>query len=177
MNALKGKYVLLYGLIILAVLSRLVPHPANFTPVAALGVFAGAYLSDRRYWLIPLAAVLISDIFIGFYNPVAMLFVYLGFAVSAVIGRMLLLEKRNAILLGSSALVSAVVFFVFSNLGVWLAGLYYPMTMAGLVQCYVMAIPFFGNTLFGDIFYVVILFGIYEAAQILMLRQQGIRAA
>ncbi|MEE9552108.1 MAG: DUF6580 family putative transport protein [Gammaproteobacteria bacterium] len=176
MNVLKGKYVLLYGLIILAVLSRLVPHPANFTPVAALGVFAGAYLSDRRYWLIPLAAVLISDIFIGFYNPVAMLFVYLGFAVSAVIGRMLLLEKRNAILLGSSALVSAVVFFVFSNLGVWLAGLYYPMTMAGLVQCYVMAIPFFGNTLFGDIFYVVILFGIYEAVQILMLRQQGIRA-
>jgi hypothetical protein len=163
MKKINDKTLLLYGLILIAILSRLIPHPANFTPVAALGVFAGAYISDRRFWLVPLVAIFISDMFIGFYQPLTMLFVYLGFAASAFIGRLLLLKKRNFILLGSSAVLSATIFFIFSNLGVWLAGLYYPLTLAGLVECFVLAIPFFGNTLFGDLFYVGILFGAFEA--------------
>ena len=166
MKKISDKSLLLYGLVLLAVLSRLIPHPANFTPVAALGVFAGAYISDRRFWLVPLVAIFVSDIFIGFYHPLAMLFVYSGFAASAVIGRILLLENRNIVLLGGSAVLSATIFFIVSNLGVWLAGLYYPLTLAGLVECFVLAIPFFGNTLSGDLFYVACLFGIAEMIQL-----------
>jgi hypothetical protein len=89
----------------------------------------------------------------------------------------LLLKKRNFLLLGGSAVLSATIFFIFSNLGVWLAGLYYPLTLAGLVECYVMAIPFFGNTLFGDLFYMGVLFGIFEAVREWSTRHQELHTA
>ena len=162
---------LCFLLILLAAVSRLVPHPPNFSPVAALGLFAAAYISLRRYWLMPLVALLLSDLVIGFYHPVEMLFVYIGFTVSAILGRLFLLQKRNMIQLGASIVCSAIVFFILSNLGVWLEGLHYPMTVAGLIQCYVMALPFFENTLFGDLFYTVILFGAYEGIYGWTLRQ------
>ena len=91
---MKGKPVFIYGLIILVVLSRLIPHPVNFTPIGALGLFAGAYIVDRRVWLLPICALLVSDIFVGFYEPVAMIFVYIGFALSVFIGRLVL--SKNA---------------------------------------------------------------------------------
>jgi len=150
-------------LILLAAASRLVPHPTNFSPIAALGLFAGAYIGLRRYWLVPLAALLLSDLVIGFYHPVEMSFVYIGFATSAIIGRFLLLQKRNVIRIGATTLVSATVFFLLSNFGVWLTGLHYPLTSEGLLQCYAMAIPFFDNTVLGDLLYVAVLFGVYES--------------
>ena len=162
---------LCFLLILLTVMSRLVPHPPNFNPVAALGLFAGVYIGLRRYWMIPLAALLFSDFIIGFYHPIEMLFVYIGFAASAIIGRVFLLRKHNMVQLGASVLYSAIIFFILSNFGVWLTGLHYPMTVAGLIQCYVMALPFFGNTLFGDLFYVVILFGAYEGIHGWILHQ------
>ena len=70
--------VILFLLILIVAFSRLVPHPLNFTPIGALGLFAGAYLLDRRSWMLPLCALLLSDFFIGFYEPIAMIFVYLG---------------------------------------------------------------------------------------------------
>lgn len=162
---LSYKNIFILILIIAAVFSRLIPHPLNFTPIGALGLFAGAYIVDKRVWLLPIAALLISDFFIGFYEPVAMLFVYIGFASSAFIGRLLLSEKRTSVRLGGAALSSATIFFILSNFGTWLAGSLYPMSIAGLIECYVMAIPFYGNTLLGDLFYVVVLFGIFEASQ------------
>ncbi len=162
---LKYKNVFILVLVFAVVFSRLIPHPLNFTPIGALGLFAGAYIVDKRVWLLPLCALLISDFFIGFYEPVAMLFVYLGFAFSVFIGRLLLSEKRNSLRLGGAAFSSATIFFIVSNFGTWLGGTLYPMTLAGLTECYVMAIPFYGNTLLGDLFYVLVLFGIYEGTQ------------
>lgn len=152
-----------YALIFIVAAARLLPHPGNFTPIGALGLFAGAYLHDRRVWAVPLAALLLGDVFIGFYDPVVMAFVYVGFALSAVIGRILLRHKRTPVRIGAAVLASASVFFIVSNFGCWATGMY-PHTLDGLVRCYVAALPFFGNTLSGDVFYAALLFGVAEAA-------------
>ena len=149
-------------MILLAVASRIIPHPPNFTPIAALGLFSGAYLRMQKFWLVPIAALLLSDMAIGFYNPLVMAFVYGAFVLCAFLGRALLSERRTVLMLGGATLSGAILFFVVSNLGDWLSGLNYPLTWQGLLDCYAMAIPFFGNTLFGDLFYVVCLFGIFE---------------
>jgi len=162
-------------LIILAAMSRLVPHSPNFTPIGALGLFAGAYISMRRFWLVPLAALLISDILIGFYHPVTMVSVYLAFILCAVIGRKVLLEHRSIFRVGAITLSASVIFFVLSNFGDWLSGFNYPVTWEGLVTCYVMAIPFFGNTVMGDLFYVALLFGTYEMVRTWIMQSQGMR--
>ncbi len=167
---MKHKNIFILLLVLLAVFSRLIPHPLNFTPIGALGLFAGAYIIDKRVWLLPLCALLLSDFLIGLYDPISMLFVYIGFALSAFIGRLLLSEKRTSLNLGGAALSSATLFFFVSNFGTWLSGTLYPMTLAGLTDCFVMAIPFYGNTLLGDLFYVAVLFGIFEGSQIWMKR-------
>jgi len=151
-----------YFLIILAIATRLVPHPTGMTAVGAVGLFAGAYLSCKRAWLVPVAALWISDIFIGFYHPLVMLFVYGGFGLSVVIGRVCLFQRRSIARVGGATIIAATVFFITSNLGVWLTGLHYPLTLTGLLDCYIMAIPFFGRTLVGDMVYVTALFGLYE---------------
>jgi uncharacterized protein DUF6580 len=163
---LNKKYIVLIALVVVVAFTRLIPHPINFTPIGALGLFAGAFIIDRRAWVLPIIALLLSDFFVGFYEPVAMLFVYLGFALSAFIGRFALSEKRSVLRLGGAAITSATLFFIVSNFGTWMSGSLYPMSLAGLIECYVMAIPFYGNTLLGDLFYVVVLFGIYEGFQV-----------
>ena len=165
-NSLSQKHMIISALILFAVISRLIPHPLNFTPIGALGLFAGAYIVDKRVWLLPLCALLLSDFFVGFYEPVAMLFVYIGFALSVFIGRILLSEKRTSLKLGGAAFSSATLFFIVSNFGTWLTGTLYPMTLAGLTECFTMAIPFYGYTLLGDLFYVGVLFGIFEGIQV-----------
>ena len=157
----KQAFYIALALIVFAILSRFVPHPVNFTPVGALGLFAGAFFVDRRYWLLPLVALLASDLVIGFYNWIAMLFVYLGFASTALIGRLALRNKRNALRLGASAFIGTNVFFVLSNFGTWLSGTLYPLTAEGLQACFVAAIPFYGNSLAGDMLYSFALFGLY----------------
>ena len=107
----KHKNLFILILVLLAVFSRLIPHPLNFTPIGALGLFAGAYIIDKRVWLLPVCALLLSDFFVGFYEPIGMLFVYLGFALSAFIGRLLLTDKRTSLRLGGAALSSATLFF------------------------------------------------------------------
>ena len=168
---LKHKNIILLILMLLAVLSRLVPHPVNFTPIGALGLFAGAYIIDKKVWLLPVCALLLSDFFMGFYEPIAMLFVYLGFALSTFVGRLLIFKERTFLRLGGAALSSATLFFILSNFGTWLSGALYPMSLAGLTECFIMAIPFYPNTLLGDLFYVSVLFGLFEGSQAWMQKR------
>ena len=162
---LNEKQGFLYILIVLVIATRLLPHPMNFAPIGALGLFSGAYIMDKRAWLIPLFALLISDVFIGFYNPYVMLSVYVSFALSAVLGRYALSKKRSVLRIAGSAFGSATILFVLSNFTLWATGLYYPLTLDGLSLCFIRAIPFYGNSLMGDLFYAVILFGTYEGVK------------
>lgn len=176
MTLLKRNHLIIYGLIALVILSRLVPHPVNFTPMGALGLFSGAYLGRKTAWLIPIVALLISDLYIGAYEPVAMLFVYLGFASGAVIGHYLLKGGGGALALAASSLAVSVIFFLLSNFGTWLAGTLYPMTMAGLVQCFVLALPFFGNTLASTLIYSFVLFSCIQMLNHRLSSEHPVRA-
>ena len=102
--------------------------------------------------------MLVADFVLGFYNPITMLFVYLGFLCGPLIGRLIITPRRSVGRIGSAVVVSSTVFFLLSNLGAWLSGLY-PLTLAGFVECYVLAIPFYGAILLGDALYATILFG------------------
>ena len=150
--------MMMFVLIVLAAASRLLPHPPNFAPIAAIGLFAGALSGRRIGWVVALAAVLASDLVLGFYHPVAMFWNYLAFGTCLVLGSGWLGRSRTFGRIAGAVVASALAFFVLSNFGMWASG-YYPRTWAGLVQCYSAALPFFRNTFLSDVLYSAALFG------------------
>ena len=157
------RYLFTFSLILMAALSRLLPHAPNVVPITALALFGGVYLDKKHTFIVPIAAMLISDYFIGFYS--GMLWVYGSFLAIGVIGLWLRNHRCVGTTIGAS-LAGSVLFYIVTNFGVWLASqTTYPHTLGGLVDCYVMAIPFFRNTLLGDFGYVFALFGTYELAK------------
>ena len=150
-------------------LSRLIPHIPNFTPIGAVALFAGTYITSKRNsFLLPLGILLFSDLLLelvngtGFYRD--MIFVYGSFALVVTIGYLLRgREQRQTIMVAS--LVSSILFFFITNFGTWLMYDLYPKTGAGLVSCYIAGIPFFKGTVMGDLFYCLILFGSYSLAK------------
>jgi len=152
--------------ILVAVLMRLLPHLPNFTPIAAMALFGGAYLNKKYALVIPLAAMFISDIFLGFNST--MPYVYGSFILTGIIG-LWLKKHKSAKNVVCSSLVSSILFFLITNFGVWAAG-WYPRTLSGLMESYVMGIPFFKSTVLGDLCYSGVFFGAYELAQLLITR-------
>lgn len=155
------RYTILAALMIIAAaFSRLLPHPLNFTPLAAMALAGGVYLDKRFALIVPLVAMLATDWILGFY-PI-LFFVYGSFIAIGFMGLWLKSHKTPLVVFGST-LLSSVLFFVVTNFGVWIVGPeMYPRTLTGLVECYVAAIPFFRNTVLGDLFYVGVLFGMFE---------------
>jgi len=156
------RYGLVLGLILLAVAGRLIPHPDNFTPIMAVALFAGATLSPRIAYVVPLAALVVSDLLLGFPLDSMTLVVYGCLFASVGIGQWLA-KRRTWTRTGLAAVAGSLVFYLVTNFAVWLEphGLY-AHTVDGLLQCYVMAIPFFCNSLAGDLFWTALLFGLYE---------------
>lgn len=144
---------------------RLLPHPPNFAPIAAIALFGGVYLSKKFALAIPILAMLVSDVFLGFYEPLLMVSVYGSFVLCGLVGSWLRRRKKWYTLLGGS-LACSVLFFVITNFAVWAFTPWYEKTLAGFVQCYIMALPFFRNTLLGDVFYVTVFFGTYELVRV-----------
>lgn len=142
----------------LTVAGRLVEHAPNFTPVGALALWSGAYLPRRYMLAVPLGVMLATDWLIGFYNPIVMAAVYLCFALSTLLGSQL----RQRISVGPIALstvAGSLLFFIFTNFAVWLESDWYSRSLTGLVQCYLLAVPFFRNTLTGDVVFSTAFFG------------------
>lgn len=151
-----------------AALMRLVPHPPNFAPIAALAIFGGVYL-DKRYALaVPFVAMFISDLFLGFHDT--MPFVYTSFLLSGLIGLWLKGHKKIGYIIGGT-LLSSILFFLITNFGVWLAGSLYPRTLPGLLESYTLALPFFRNTFLGDLFYTGLFFTSFELAKSHLAKQ------
>jgi hypothetical protein len=153
----KARLVALLVAIFAAAAMRLLPHPPNFSPIAAMALFSGAYLPKRALaFVAPFAALLLSDAVLGFYA--GMNFVYFSFALTVLIG-WAVASRKTPLTIGGAAIASSVLFFVLTNFGMWLFSGFYPLTSAGLVACYVAAIPFFQNTVAGDLFFTALLFG------------------
>jgi hypothetical protein len=160
----KARLVAILAAIFAAAAMRLLPHPPNFSPIAAMALFSGAYLPGRPLaFAAPFGALVLSDILLGGFYP-GMNFVYLSFALTVLIG-WALAKRKTALWIGSAALASSALFFVLTNFGMWLFSGFYPPTVEGLVACYVAAIPFFQNTLAGDLFFSAVLFGGFALAE------------
>jgi hypothetical protein len=145
-------------IILLAVAARLIPHAPNFAPIGGLALFSGANFKKKSALLIPLSAMFISDIFLGFHNTI--LYVYVSFIIIFLIGRLIKKNQWQSIL--KATLISSVLFFVITNFGVWAAGSTYQKNLSGLIQSYVLGIPFFRNTLVSDLFYTFSFFYGYQ---------------
>jgi hypothetical protein len=168
-RTLKARFWLMATMIAGVALLRLVPHPYNFAPVTALALFGGAHL-DRKAWafVLPLVAMLLSDLLLelllgaGFHAQMPI--VYLSFAAIVCLG-FGVRGRRRALPIVSASLSASLLFFLTTNFGVWAFDGLYPQTPAGLLACYAAALPFFGATIAGDLFYTAALFGAFALAE------------
>jgi len=159
-------------LVLLAAFSRLMPHIPNVTPIAAMALFGGAYFANKKIaFIVPLVAMFLSDIVLrftaGYELFTSMRVVLYGtFAAITLIGLQLRGRFNGPRTLIASLLASGF-FFITTNFAVWALGqgLVFPLTTQGLLACYEVAIPFFRNTLLGDLMFVAVLFGGFELAQ------------
>ena len=159
----RARLLALLTAIFAAAAMRLLPHPPNFSPIAAVALFSGAYLSKRAIaFVAPIAALLLSDLVLGFYPE--LIFVYLSVAATVLIG-WAISKRKSAGTVAAAAIASSVLFYLVTNFGVWLVTDYYPKSIEGLAACYVAAIPFFQNTIAGDLLFSALLFGGFALAE------------
>ncbi len=152
-----SRLLILVAMIAAAAASRLIPHPPNFAPIAAIALFSGAsFHATWQAFLIPLAAMVLSDVVIGLHRTLPA--VYASFALAVCIG-FWLRTRRTTLRVAVATLVSSIAFFVITNFAVWATGSMYPKTFEGLIAAYIAGIPFFRNTVLGDAFYSAVLFG------------------
>ncbi len=173
----KQKITLQFGIVavmvLIAAISRLVPHWPNFTAVGAMGLFGAAYFT-KKYWafIIPFIALWFSDLVLNnvvyaqYYDSFVWMtpswyWMYGSFALIILIGFLSLSKVTPARIVGAS-FTAAFLFFLITNFGVWMSGLMYPKTAAGLLACYTAGLPYLGYTLAGNLFYTLVLFGSYE---------------
>ena len=138
-------------LITILAFSRLIPHPPNFTPLLGMAVFSGV-IFDRKIFafVVPLVAMLLSDLVIGFHSSMPIIY----FAIMLNVGVGFLLVSKFSYLKSILALVSgALIFFMVTNFAVWLGSGMYSQDLNGLISCYIMALPFFQNTLLSSLVY------------------------
>jgi hypothetical protein len=147
------------------ILSRVVVHTPNFSPVLSMALLGGMYLKGRQAVLVPLALMIVSDFIIGFYG--GMSFVWGSIVLISVFG-IWLKERKSFINVLSGSIISAMIFFIVTNFGAWLT--LYPHTIDGLRQCYILAIPFFRSTLVSSVAYSLVFYAAYEW---LLKRSQG----
>ena len=145
--------------IAVALLSRFLPHPPNMTAIGALAIFSGFAIRPRLFaFVLPLAVLFLTDFALGFHNT--MLFTYGAWTLVAGISA-LSLGVFSWLRLGYLSLATSTIFFVVTNFGVWAVGGLYPKTVLGLSECFIAAIPFFGNQLAGDILFTGAIFALW----------------
>lgn len=163
-RGLSSKTIFVVTAIVIAAAFRIVPHWPNFTPVAAMALFAGATINRKwMAFLVPLAALFISDLILGFHGT--LLYVYGAMVLTVIIGS-LLTKKLKAGSIAIASVSSSILFFLITNFGAWMSGMLpYSRDFSGLIQAYIAGIPFFNAALAGDLFYSTILFGSFILAQ------------
>lgn len=157
-----SQWIVITLLIIFGFALRLIPHPANVAPIGAIALFSALYLPRRIALIMPLGIMFISDLFIGFYTWQILLSVYVSFFLMGLIGFWVRKHKAFFTVVGGTVLGS-VAFFLITNAAVWAFSGMYSHTFSGLTQSYLMGLPFLRNTILGDMSYVALLVGGYEA--------------
>lgn len=172
----KKRFIVLSGFIIIAAVSRILPHPYNFAPMGAMSLFGAAYFTDKKFsFLLPLFAMFVSDLLVnnllyssyygGFTLFTEGFYWMYGSIALIVIAGIFIMKKVNFKTVIAGSLVASVIFFLITNFGVWLANPVYPQTFSGLLMSYVAGIPFFHYTVLGDLVYCGVMFGAFEYAK------------
>jgi hypothetical protein len=165
-NILK-KEIFPISLILILVFARLIPHPPNFTPIIAVAIMSGYFFKNLNLsFIVLLISMLIADMFIGFYENV--IFVYASLLLITYIFYKLSnkINFKNLFIYGFAG---SLIFFIVSNFGVWLLGspglndVVYEKSLSGLVECYILAIPFFGNTFLSTLIFAYPTMYIYKS--------------
>lgn len=164
------KNITIIFLILLGVLARFLPHAPNFTPIGAIAIFSGIYLPRKFAILIPIGAMFISDLFIGFYDWKIMLTVYIGFALMGAIAMLMKKRKKTSTIIGGT-LAGSLIFFITTNTAVWAFSGMYTHTPSGLIHCFYMALPFFKNSLIANFAYITVLVGMVKLFRIKTISQ------
>lgn len=151
------------GLVMFAVVGRLVPHAANLTPLYAVALFSCATFPRRIGVWVPVTAMVASDLMLGLHDTV--MFTWSGMLLFAALGYVLD-PGRSSLRMALCALAGSTLFFVWTNFGVWLVSGLYPHTAFGLAQSYILALPFFRNALLGDLAFSGALFAAYELVRL-----------
>ncbi|MCP9292407.1 DUF6580 family putative transport protein [Gracilimonas sediminicola] len=172
----KKRFIVLSGFIIIAALSRIIPHPYNFAPIGSMSIFGAAYFTDKKFsFLVPLFAMFFSDLLVNnllyanFYGGFTLFtpgfyWMYGAIALIVVAG-IFILKKVNTTTVIAGSLSASVIFFLVTNFGVWLSNPMYPQGIEGLLMSYTAGIPFFHYTVIGDLFYSGVMFGAFEYAK------------
>lgn len=181
----KIQWIIPGALIVAAAFSRLLPHPYNFSPIAAMALLGGATISKKAWaFILPIGALFLSDLCFQMFTSTAgfygwsQLINYGAFALIVVLG-MTVLKKINVKNIIFTSLGASALFFIISNFGVWLtAGGIAPYTLnvEGLINTYILGIPFLGNTIIGDLVYSGLLFGSYSLIQHFLLSKKQVVA-
>jgi hypothetical protein len=160
--------LILGSMILVAALTRVVPHPWNFSPVEAIALFGGAYFASRSLAIaVPLAAMLASDFALAlihggtyatYFATTSFWLVYACIVLSTMLGFGLRAKVNGTRVLGYS-LAGSVLFFLVTNFAAWIGSSMYPQNAAGLMASYIAGIPFFQGTLLGTLFFSALLFG------------------
>ena len=147
---------LVLGIIVIGVMTRLVPHPPNFTPILSFALLSGVYSKNNLGIFIPISIMLLSDMILG--SHAAVFWVYSSLFVIYIIGYYFIknISFKNVLL---GAVAGSFIFFILTNLGVWFVG--YPKTVNGLITCFIAAIPFYKNTLLSAVIYTSVIHTVY----------------
>lgn len=168
----KINFFLPYFFLLLGSLMRVIPHPYNFAPIAAIALFGSVYLPKRVALILPVAAMVISDVFIGFDSLESRLTVYGSFFLTGLIG-LWIRNHKNVATIFAGSILGSVLFFLITNFAYLYEPTMYTHNLQGIVQSYINGLPFFRNTLFGDLFYVGVLFGSYELVKYFSLLRRA----
>lgn len=165
---LENREVLFLSLLV--VLSTLLPHPDNVTPIGALGLFAGCHVRKQGFLLLPVAAAFFADLTtVGIYSVLIMFFVYSGHLLSSLCGRYFVRDRTVVMGLPVAVIAASLGFYLLSNIGNW--WVYQPHTWAGLLECYALGLPYLMRTLLGNALYAALFFGVYALLGQFLRRQ------
>lgn len=141
--------------ILFAALTRIIPHPWNFTAISAMALFSGNKNKNLlTAILLPWISLFLTDLYLGFHST--MIYVYVSVAMITYLAQKNQMRKNQDYLVNS--VISSLIFFLVTNFGVWYSTGFYTLDLKGLTECFILAIPFFKNQIFGDLFYTGLLF-------------------
>jgi len=150
--------------IAIATAIHLFPHPFGVSSIGALALYAGAHGPFRTAWLVPFIPLTLAAAVFGPYDVTVMAFVFAGYSAATIAGRWFLKRERGYGRFVGAVTTGAFIFYLVSNFSNWLVG-YYPPTVAGLADCYLMGLPYLGQSMFADAAYCFVLFGVHRVLE------------